>query len=220
MIDFNQMRDNMVFGQILPERIVDSKVIEAFRTIPRELFVPEIFKSSAYIDGEIKLNNDRYLGRPSFLARLIQSADIKDSNLVLDVGTGFGYVSAVLSKLASTVVSIEKNNFMLDHAKEELSKLGADNVVLLKGDLNQGCSEHAPYDAIIISGAVQEVPELLFEQLGEGGCLLAVVTKDFSGVAGKAIKYTRFSGSINENRLFDAEVSLISDFKKPYKFKL
>ena len=86
MVDYKLMRENMVLGQILPERVVNAEVIEAFRTIPREIFVPEIYKNSAYIDGEIKLHNDRYLARPSFLARLIQAADIRQSNLVLDVG--------------------------------------------------------------------------------------------------------------------------------------
>ncbi len=220
MVDYKLMRENMVLGQILPERIVNSEVIEAFKGTPREIFVPEIYKNSAYVDAEIQLHDDRYLARPSFLARLIQAADIKENNLVLDVGAGFGYVSAILSKLASTVVAIEKSKFMINHAREKLSNLGADNVVLLENDLNKGCLEHAPYDAIIISGAVQELPELLFEQLGEGGCLVTVIVRDISGIAGQAIKYTKVAGSIGEVRLFDADVSLLNDFKRPYKFDL
>ncbi len=203
---FEAARRSMVDSQLRPNKVTDQALLDAMAVIPREQFVPDAFRSAAYVDEDVPLGNGRFLLEPMVLGRLIQAAAATHSDSVLDVGSATGYGAAVLSRLAATVVGLEIDGPMADRANSALSALGIANAMILQGPLEQGVPRQAPYNVIVIEGLADEVPSMLLGQLADGGRLVGVVRD--RGV-GRAMLFTR-NGEINSTRvLFDASVSML-----------
>ncbi len=209
-MDYALARRNMVESQLKPNKIIDERVIDAMSTVPRELFVPPRFRGVAYVDEDVPIADGRHLMEPTVLARLLQAARITDADAVAVIGCGTGYTAAVIAHLSNVVVAVESVANLVDQASGILTQLGADNVVVMKGALDKGIPAQAPYDVIIVDGAVDEIPVALTHQLDMGGRLVAVVT-DRVGL-GIGTLVTRIDGGFARQALFDASVPRLPDF--------
>ena len=157
---------------LIAEGIRDARLLQAFREVPRELFVPPEFRGLAYEDRPIPIPHGQVTTQPSLIARMIEALDLRGEEVVLEIGTGYGFQTALLAKLVRFVWSIERYADLSAAARENLAKAGIPNVALVVGDGTLGLPEHAPYDAIVVSAAFPEVPEPLVEQLAVGGRLV------------------------------------------------
>ncbi len=155
--------------------IHDLSVLRAFDMTPRHLFVPTGVRHRAYEDAPLPIGNGQTISQPSIHARYLQELALSGKERVLEIGTGSGYQTVLLSHLAGQVFSIERIGALMDSARQAIQKLGARNVSLLQGDGTLGWREFAPYDAILVSAAAPDVPKPLAEQLGEGGRMLIPV---------------------------------------------
>ncbi|HXV25994.1 MAG TPA: protein-L-isoaspartate O-methyltransferase [Alphaproteobacteria bacterium] len=205
-MDFAAARRNMVDRQLRTNKVTDEAVLEALGRVPRERFVPEGLRGAAYIDEDLPLGNGRYLIEPMAFGRLLQAAQIKRTDLVLDLGCGPGYSTAILSHLANMVVALECDGTLARRAGAALSELALDNAVVVEGPLEQGWPAQAPYDVVMLGGAAARIPEALLGQLAEGGRLAGV---EMRGRVGRAVLYARYHGSISGRTLFDAAVPLL-----------
>lgn len=208
-MDFSAARRNMVDGQVRTNKVTDEAVIEALRQVPREIFVPEPFRGIAYVDEDLPLDGDRYLVEPMVFARLLQVAAIRPTDIVLDLGCGPGYSTAVTARLANTVVALESDGALLGQAQRNLGRLGVDNTVVVEGPLEKGWPPQSPYNVIVLGGAVAYVPDQVLDQLAEGGRLVGVVAGE--GV-GRAVIHSRRGGTISSRTLFDATIPLLPGF--------
>lgn len=221
MNDFAEARRKMVESQIMTEDVTDYDVLRAIREVPRERFVPAKLKPLAYIDEDLLLTDDsrdvpRYLMRPAPFARLVQLAEISPTEAVLDVGCATGYSTAVLSRLAGRVVGLESDNGLAAFATEALAALGVANAIIVTGPLEVGFPSDAPYDVIVLEGAVEFVPEALFAQLSNGGRLVGIVGR---GRSAPAMIYTKDEGGdLGARAAFDAYARPLPGFEKPNVF--
>ncbi len=213
--DFTERRVKMVDGQIRTTDVTSAPLIEAFLEVPREIFVDTALCDLAYIDEDIRISsgsdNPRFLMEPSPLARLLQLAEVDESDTVLDVGCGTGYSAAILSRLARSVIALESDPKLADRATATLAEIGRDNVIVVAGALRDGHAANAPYDVIFIGGSVEEVPETLFKQLAEGGRLVAV---EGHGNAGVARVFLKTSGVVTGRRAFNAAIKPLPGFER------
>lgn len=220
--DFEQRRIKMVDGQVRTTDVTNAAVLDAMLSVPREEFVPKSRADLAYIDEDIEVARAtrdqpaRYLMEPSPFAKLLQLAEIAPSDFVLDVGCATGYSSAVLSLLASSVVALECDEALAESATGKLSELGYDNVAVVTGDLKAGCQDEAPFDVILIGGAVDYVPDELLGQLREGGRLVAVIGQ---GNAGAAHVFYNADGVVTGRRAFNAAVRPLPGFEREAEFQ-
>jgi protein-L-isoaspartate(D-aspartate) O-methyltransferase len=208
----------MVNGQIRANGVTDPAVIAAFSDIPRELFVPESRRALAYIDDDVVVGGQdapRHLVEPMILAQIIQAAGLQPTDHVLDVGCASGYSSAVMARLAGSVVALEVDAPLAATAAESLRTFGHDNVTVVAGPLTAGWPQQAPYDAIILEGAVEQVPQALFGQLKEEGRLIAVVV---TGGVGRVTLFRITGGTVSSLALFNAAVPALAGFEKPKSF--
>ena len=210
MPDYAAARTNMVKSQIRPNKVTDPLIIEAMGDIPRERFVPESHLGVAYVDEDIAIARGRYLMEPMVLARLLQAAEIKETDVVLDIGCATGYSAAVIARLANTVVALESDRDLAAAAQRLLSELDVDNAVVIEADLRQGYAEQAPYDVILFDGALAHIPDDICTQLAEGGRLVAVV-ENAAGM-GRAILVARREGVLSRRVLFDAAIPPLPGF--------
>ena len=215
MIDYKAARTKMVDNQIRTTDVTAHGVLDAFLTVPREEFVPAAARPLAYIDNDIQLSPGRFLMEPSPLAKLIQLADVAAGDVVLEVGCGTGYASAILSKLSSSVVALESDEALAATAGETLARLGFDNVAVVTGDLEAGYAAEAPYDVIFVHGAVEFVTEPLFAQLRDGGRLVVV---EGYGNASQARLYIKEGGRVAERTAFNTAVKPLPGFRKARDF--
>jgi len=221
MTDFAAARTKMVDSQLRTEDVTDHDVLAAMGAVPRENFVPARLKALAYVDDDLPLAEAgagrpaRSLVRAAPLAKLIQAADVQPSDIVLDVGCATGYSSAVLARLANSVVALEADPALAAEATETLMKLGSDNVAVVTGPLEAGYPSEGPYDVIFVGGAVETVPDALLAQLKESGRLVAVVGL---GRAAVATLFTRTDHEIGSRPLFNAFVPPLPGFARPKAF--
>lgn len=221
MTDFESARIKMVDNQIRTTDVTSHSILSAFLSVPREAFVPEKLAALAYIDDDIAVapadpgQVGRYVMEPSPLAKLLQLAEITPSDVVLEVGAATGYTSALLSFLASSVVALESDSALAAKASETLSANGYDNVAVVTGELEKGYAAEAPYDVIFVNGAVEVIPDALFDQLRDGGRLVAVVGY---GNASTANLYVRENGAISERFAFNTSVKPLPGFRSEAEF--
>ena len=216
-MDFAAARHYMVEGQIRTNRVTNSLLVDAMDSIAREEFLPEALKSRAYIDEDINVAPGRIMMEPMVLARLLQTAEIKETDLCMVSASATGYEVACMAAMASAVVAIESNVDLATNSEEVLKNIGADTVSVFKGDITKGHPAQAPFDVIFINGAVSKIPETLTNQLAEGGRLLAVVAPP-GAVPGKATLVTKHDGAVSERQVFDANIPGLPEFTKAPTF--
>lgn len=218
MKDFSQARKNMVDCQIHTNGVVSAELLNVFSSVPRELFVPEKLQDVAYTDEELDIGQGRALLSPIVHAKMLQAVLPNESDVVLDIACGYGYSSAVLAPLVSTVVACETNKQQSDKAVRTWEKNDVCNVVLSEcDDLSKGVAAHAPYSLIIINGAVSEVPECILEQLDFGGRLVTILRDSHRS---QAVMYKKDqNGHIAHTFLFDAYAPYIQSFVPKSKFQ-
>ncbi|MBX6324088.1 MAG: protein-L-isoaspartate O-methyltransferase, partial [Rhodospirillaceae bacterium] len=180
-MNFAAARRNMVDSQLRTNRVNDPAVLEAFSSVPREIFVPAERQALAYVDDDLPIAPGRFLMEPMVLARLVQLAEPEASDRALDVACATGYATAILSRLAGRVVGVEDQPALAHRARDNLVALGVANAVVCDGDPTLGWPQEAPYDVILIDGMVEIVPQALIDQLGEGGRMVYVQRRDGVG---------------------------------------
>jgi protein-L-isoaspartate(D-aspartate) O-methyltransferase len=221
MTDFATMRRMMVDGQIRPSDITDPRLIDAMLEIPREEFLPAGKAGLAYLDQDLAVagagegSTTRRLLKPMVLAKMIHALDLEDEDHVLDVGCLTGYSSAILGQLAQSVVALEEDTFLVSEARAALAKARAANVKVVQGRLVDGYRPDAPYDAILVNGAVENLPEALFRQLRDGGRLVCI---QGGGPAAKAVLYRLDLGDVGGRPIFDATAPVLPGFAAPKAF--
>jgi protein-L-isoaspartate(D-aspartate) O-methyltransferase len=215
MIDFAAARRMMVDGQVRPSDVTDLRLIATMLEVPRERFLPPAWAALAYLDLDAPVSEDpedgllRRLLKPMLLAKLIQAAEVKESDAVLDVGCATGYSSAILAHIAGSVVALEQDPSLARRAEDVLTALGMASVSVVTGPLADGCAARAPYDVIVLQGATEVEPRALLSQLNEGGRLVCVR----GGLAsGKAVIYRRAHDVVSGWPLFDAAAGLLPGF--------
>jgi protein-L-isoaspartate(D-aspartate) O-methyltransferase len=219
MQNFKQMRANMVECQIHPMGVISDQILEAFASVPREAFVPEEKQNIAYCDQEIEICEGRYLMEPSVIARLLEHAKLREDDVALTIGTGAGYTAALLSKMVSTVVSLEEDPALIESAQAIWDEHSFCNIVGLSGPLIEGAPNNAPYSLIIINGSVSQIPMAIKEQLAPGGRMLAIVQKK-ENEAGKATLIECSAPNTCSSRvLFDAHTPYLSGFEPKETFE-
>jgi len=214
MTVFEAARAHMIESQLRPNKVTDARVLDAFASIRRELFVPEHLKPVAYIDEDLPIGANRYLMEPTVAARLLQAAAVQFNDTVLIVGAGTGYEAALAAKLARIVVALEADADLARRARAALVEHSIASVSVVEGPLPQGCRARAPYDVIFFCGAVAEVPPEIASQLAEEGRLLTVIRP--ANAVGRATLTTRTGGVLARRVLFDAATPLLPGFaEKP-----
>jgi protein-L-isoaspartate(D-aspartate) O-methyltransferase len=201
MTDYTRARENMVENQLRPSSVVDPRIIEAFRTVPREIFLPARLRPVAYQDEDIDLGNGRHLIEPLVLGRLLQASEPEPEEVGLVVGCDTGYAAAVLSKLVATVFLLVPDVALVPVIETRFDEFGFDNIVVQLGPASQGLPKQAPFNLILLAGSVVEPPAELLAQLDQRGRLVAVVDP---GRAGKVTVVTRVGDAFGQRQPFDA----------------
>lgn len=179
----------MVETQLIPRGIKDKRVINAMLTIPRHLFVPEeALWSQAYSDFPLPIGEKQTISQPYIVALMTEALELKGAERVLEIGTGSGYQTAILSMLAEKVYSIERISTLAARARKVLDSINCSNVVIKIGDGTLGWPEESPYDAILTTAAAPEIPKCYVDQLKIGGRLIIPVGDVYSQVLVKVIK--------------------------------
>lgn len=213
-MDYEAQRVKMVNNQVRTTDVTSHSVLSAFLSVPRENYVPEAVKPLAYVDKDLEIAPGRYLTHASPVAKLLQLAAIAQQDSVLEIGSGTGYVTALLSLLAGKVVGVESDPSLAEAARANLA--GATHVKILTGDMEKGAAGDGPYDVIFLNGAVVEVPDALFQQLKDGGRLIAVIGY---GNASRAHVFVREKGVIGGTAEFNTAVKPLPGFRKVAEFQ-
>jgi protein-L-isoaspartate(D-aspartate) O-methyltransferase len=214
MSTFAAQRLNMIDAQVRTNDVTDPRIHEAMGAVPREHFVPAAKRALAYADIPVEVSPGRYLLDPRTFSKLQALADVQLQDKILDVGCATGYSSAVLARLAQSVIALEEDADLVRIASELLPATGG-RAVVTQGPLNQGFKPKAPYDVIFVNGGIAAPPEMLLSQLAEGGRLVAVVSE---GVRSYAMRFIREQGLIGSWAGFDATVPALVGFSKTVGF--
>jgi protein-L-isoaspartate(D-aspartate) O-methyltransferase len=219
MSGFSTARQKMVDGQVRPSDVTDTGIIDAMLTVPREAFVPQNQRALAYLDLDLDVSEGgpakRFLIKPVVIAKMVQAADIKDTDNVLVVGCASGYLAALVAKLARQVTATECDPSLVAKARGVLGELGIENVTVKAAAVAAGDSANAPYDVIILNGATEIVPDGLYRQLREGGRLVGVFAMTQPQ---RATIVTRSHGDFGNRALFDAAIPVLPGLERPPAF--
>ena len=216
MTDFATRRRMMVDTQVRPSDVTKFPIIDAMLRIPREAFVPDAEKEAAYAGRNVRLAENRVVLEPRTLAKMLDAVNIDNDDLVLDIGAGFGYSSAVIARIAEAVVAVEEDEAFTSEAQSLLVEHG-DNVVFREGALAQGAAEHGPYDAIVIEGGVAQLPEAITAQLKDGGRIVCLFME---GALGTVRVGWKIDGAITWRFAFNASAPVLPGFEKQDAFAL
>lgn len=217
MSDYAAQRFNMVESQVRTNDVPDPRIQAAMLETPRERFVPAARRAMAYAEAAVEVVPGRFLLEPRTLAKLLYLAAIGPEDRVLDIGCTTGYSTAVLARLAKSVTGLETDVDLVRVASEMLPAVNAANAEVVQGALAGGHRANAPYDVIVIEGAVETVPDALLAQLAEGGRLVTMVQQ---GAQARAHLYLRHQGHVGYRPDFDGAAPLLASFRKTVGFVL
>jgi len=175
---YSTLRQRMVDEQLRPRGITDQRVLDVMGRVPRHLFTPLSYRDQAYDDHPLPIEEGQTISQPLIVALMLEALALRPSDRVLEVGTGSGYVTALMVELTASVVSVERHRALAESASVLLSGMGYTNVRVVAGDGTRGFPESAPYDVIIVSAAAPEVPRALLAQLAENGRMIIPVGSD------------------------------------------
>ncbi|MBU2992651.1 protein-L-isoaspartate O-methyltransferase [Octadecabacter sp. 1_MG-2023] len=215
MTDFQNRRTLMVDTQVRPSDVTKFPIIDALLDIPREEYVPDALRDAAYIGENIDLGEGRVLLEPRTLAKILDAADVQKTDVVLDLGCGLGYSTAVLAHMAEFVVAVEDDEARAEEAQQNLSAHGVDNAAVFAGPLAQGAAKNGPYDLVLLQGSVEEIPDDLTSQIKEGGRIVAIFAEGALGVVRVGRK---IDGVMNWRMAFNATAPVLSGFEKAAAF--
>jgi protein-L-isoaspartate(D-aspartate) O-methyltransferase len=217
MSNAKQARQSMVDGQVRVNDVTDRGIQAAMLAVERDLFVPKSSRASAYSDIDVQVAEGRYLMKPRDFAKILQALEVKPTDLVLDIGMGTGYSSAVLARLAETVVALEQDEELAGRAEKLFARVEADNVAVICGPFCAGLPDQGPFDVILVGSAVAETPAAWQKQLADGG-RLGVIERN--GAAGHVKIYKRSGGVIGSRVVFDAVTPFLPGFEPVRQFAL
>lgn len=215
MTDFSKRRTMMVDTQVRPSDVTKFPIIDAMLTIAREDFVPTAQREAAYVGENLDLGQGRVLLEPRTLAKMLDVLAIDGDELVLDVGCGLGYSTAVIARMAQAVVAVEQDADMAREALDALVTSGADNAVVHEGPLVEGAAQHGPYDVVIVQGGVVDVPAALTDQIKEGGRIAAMF---MSGPLGEVRVGYKRAGQVSWRLAFNATSPYLPGFAPELTF--
>lgn len=216
-MDFSRLRRTMVDTQIRVNDVTEFEIVDAFLSVPRELFVPKTARGIAYSEIEIQTSPTRALWTPRDFAKLLKASDPKSSDLALLIGAGSGYEAAVVSKVVDTAIALEGSAELVDKMTDRFSEAGLDSAVAVQGELKGGLVDQSPFDLIIVCGMVETMPDAWGNQLAEGGRLAIVVQVDRD--LGKGRIYTKSGKSLSCRDVFDCRPPKFSEFDKVEEFE-
>ena len=211
MADFAERRRIMVDTQVRPSDVTSFPIIDAMLSVPREGFVPDVVRDLAYVGGPVALTPTRQLMEPRTIAKMLQALDVTPADLVLEIGPGLGYGTALLARLAEAVVAVEEDPSLAAEAEAALSAHGADNAAVLTAPLTLGSARNGPYDVIVVFGGVEEMPQALIDQLKEGGRIMAVF---MNAALGEARLGRKHRGVVSWRMEFNATAPVLAGFAR------
>jgi len=215
MTDFVAARQAMVDCQVRPSDVTQYAIIEAMMWAPRELFVTKAWRDVAYAGAEVEMAPGRMMLEPRTFAKMLETAAIGSDDLVLDLAPGTGISTAVIARMAEAVIAIEFDPELAERAQSLLANLEVDNAVVSLGDPAAGDATHGPFDVIFINGAIEIVPEVLVNQLKQGGRLVALFRQ---GGVGQCCVLTRAGAAVSRRYVFDADAPLLAGFERVLEF--
>lgn len=207
----------MVDTQVRPSDVTKFPIIDALLGVAREDYVPDSKRDAAYIGENIDIGEGRVLLEARTLAKMLDAADVQPNDVVLDLGCGLGYSTAVLARLADFVVAVEDDAARAEEAQQILSANGVDNAAVFQGPLADGAAKNGPYDLIILQGAVETIPDGLLAQVKEGGRMVAIFAEGALGVVRVGRK---IDGAMNWRMSFNAGAPVLDGFTKDAAFTL
>ena len=214
-MDSHLLNKNMIEGQIKPIGGMQKNILQAFSSVNRDDFVPQNLKENCYSEKNLFLKRDRFVLKANLIAKIISALNISNEENVLVIGSSTGYSSAIISRLAETVISIEEDQELLDFSEEAIKKNGIDNIVFINNAMIEGCSEQGPFNAIIIEGAIDEVPPKILNQLEDNGRLIAMINN--KGVS-NVIEYKKKNNIFIDRFLFSCTAPKLKCFDKRKSF--
>lgn len=217
MSDFATRRVMMVDTQVRPSDVTKFPIIEAMLSVPREVFVPQAKREAAYVGENLDIGAGRVVLEARTLAKMLDALDVQPTELVLDLGCGLGYSTAVIARLADAVVAVEEDEALAAEAQRSLSAEGVDNAAVVVGTLTAGDARHAPFDVITIQGGVEVVPQAILDQLKDGGRIGAVFMEGALGVARVGYK---IDGAVTWRQVFNASAPVLPGFAATRGFVL
>lgn len=217
MTDFASRRTTMVDTQVRPSDVTKFPIIDAMLTVAREDFVPEEKRDAAYADAHVDLGGGRVVMDPRTLAKMLEAVDIQPDEMVLDVGAGLGYSSALAGRLGDAVIALEEDEDRVAEASRLLAEAGIDNAAAVQGTLAEGAAKHGPYDVILVQGAVEHMPEALTDQLKDGGRIAAIFAE---GALGSMRVGYMIDGVLSWRFAFNAGAPVIAGFEARRAFTL
>lgn len=216
-MNVEQARFNMVEQQIRPWDVLNTRILDVLYQVRREEFVPATYHNLAFVDMEIPLLHDERMLSPKLEARLIQELRVKKSDRVLHIGTGSGYVAALLGHLAATVTSVEIHPTLAAQARTRLQEQGFHNVTIEVGDGAQGWQTDTPWNVILLTGSVPQMPSTYLDALALGGCAVAIIGQSPVMTAQRWIRSA--SGALREEILFETDVMPLHHVAHPDRFR-
>lgn len=207
----------MVDTQVRPSDVTEFPIIEAMLEVPREMFVPQALREAAYSGEHLPLGGNRVVLDPRILAKMLDALDITPDDLVLDLGPGMGYSTAVLARLAQAVVAVDPEAAFVSEAQAALVEIGIDNAAISEGVLARGAPEYAPFDVILLQGAVETLPDAITDQLAEGGRIACIFMEGALGVCRVGRK---IDGRMNWRYAFNATAPVLPGFESAKEFAL
>ena len=215
-MNIEQARFNMIEQQIRPWDVLDAGVLSLLAIVRREDFMPAAYKSMAFVDAEVPLGQGQVMLAPRLEARLLQEAQVQRHERVLEIGAGSGFMAALLAHRAQSVISLERVPELAVMAAAHLRRAGVLNASVRELDGVRGLPGDGPFDVIMLSGSVPEVPQVLFDQLKTGGRLLAIVGQE---PMMRAVRFTRQSDTVLQTEeLFDTVAPRLTGFAEPTRF--